>query len=101
MVAYYNVEGHGHKLLDFYAPTTTRLKHCLTYKCWSLKDQRRRSILVNLEEEVSRRGRIWEYESSYLAHTNPTPTDSIYIWASLSLFPLEFGGQVAYMEMHP
>ena len=28
-------------------------------------------------------------------------TNSLYIWASLSLFTLESGGRAAYMETHP
>ena len=32
---------------------------------------------------------------------NPTPLDSIYIWVSFSLFPLESSGQAAYMKTHP
>jgi hypothetical protein len=28
---------------------------------------------------------------------NPNPQDSLYIWAYLSLFTIELGGQVAYM----
>ena len=30
---------------------------------------------------------------------NCTPPDSIYIWASISLFPLESSEQSAYMEI--
>ena len=55
------------------------------------------SILDNREEEVSRWVQIWESGSCKLAHTNPTPPDSLYIWTSFSLFTLEYGGQVAYM----
>jgi hypothetical protein len=42
--------------------------------------------------------RRWE---KMLAHTNPIPPASLYIWADLSLFTLEFGGRAAYMETHP
>jgi hypothetical protein len=36
-----------------------------------------------------------------LTHTIPTPLDSLYIWAGLYLFTLEYGGQAVYMETHP
>jgi hypothetical protein len=29
---------------------------------------------------------------------NPTPLDSLYIWAGLSLFLLQFGGQADYLD---
>ena len=32
---------------------------------------------------------------------NPSPPNSLYIWAGLSLFTLEFGGHVVYLETHP
>jgi hypothetical protein len=32
---------------------------------------------------------------------NPTPLDSLYIWAGLSLITLEYGGQAAYIETRP
>jgi hypothetical protein len=59
------------------------------------------SILGIREEEVSRWAWIWEDGSSWLAHTNPTPLDSLYIWAGVSLFTLESGGRVAYIKTHP
>ena len=31
----------------------------------------------------------------------PTPPNSLYIWMCLSLFILEYGGQAAYMGIHP
>ena len=47
------------------------------------------------------RTQIRENENSLLAHTNPTPPNSIYIWTNLSLFPLQSSGRVAYMKTHP
>ena len=32
---------------------------------------------------------------------NLTPLDSLYIWLGMSLFTLESGGHVVYMETHP
>ena len=42
--------------------------------------------------------RRWEYR---VGQTNTTPLNSLYIWAGLSLFTLEYGGRAAYMETHP
>ena len=74
-------------------------KHFLIYKCQSPKDQRPclgDGGWFKLEEEVNK----WAgFEKTIVAGwhiPNPTPSYFIYIWARLSLFPLEFGGRVAY-----
>ena len=36
-----------------------------------------------------------------MAHKKLSPLDSLYIWAGLSSFRLEFGGQANYMETYP
>jgi hypothetical protein len=62
------------------------LKHSLTYKCRSRKDWRRRSNPGNMMEDISGWVQIWEDESSQLIiHMDPTPSYSIYSWASLPL----------------
>ena len=62
------------------------------------------SILCNMEEEVSRchpKGyhNDTKYHIQFSQHImNPTPLDFPYIWVGLSLFPLECGGQAAYLD---
>ena len=36
-----------------------------------------------------------------MAYSNPIPLDSLYIWVGLSLFIVESGGRVGFMETHP
>ena len=93
MVAYQNVEGHEHQLLDFHVPTKA------LFSLQVLVTERLKNGFQ--EEEVNKWAWIQEDESSYLTHTNPIPPNYVYIRASLSLFPLHSSGRVDNMETHP
>lgn len=52
------------------------------------------SLLGDREEGVNR----WAWIGEDGRHTNPTPPNSLYFWAGLSLITFKFDGRAAYME---
>jgi hypothetical protein len=50
---------------------------------------------------LSKTIRIGDTIFSVVGTYEPYPSDSIYIWASLSLFPLEYDGRATYKKVHP
>jgi hypothetical protein len=77
LVAYWNLKGHGHGLLDFHAPTEFFNLQVLITKGLKTSFRRRRRLVSEL---IFEKMRIAIVVDKY----KPYPTKSIYIWIDFS-----------------